>query len=132
MASAAKKKKGTVSKKHLSNGMDTKISMLSFDDDGDVILLKCKICTVNINEIRKEAKTRNIRGNVLEGLLSFVDRVKGAHRGNFMRHIKGGWLHDWTKTNFSVRKMNCGSDQNEPSTSTSTADHAREKNQRTI
>ena len=39
-----------------------------FDDDVVVILLKCKICTVNINEIRKEAKTRNICGNVLQGL----------------------------------------------------------------
>ena len=30
--------------------------MLEVDDDGDRISLKCKICTVNINEIRNEAK----------------------------------------------------------------------------
>ena len=54
---------------------------------------------------------------MLQGLLNFVDGVKGAHRGNFIRHIKAGGLHDWAKTYFSVRKMNCGSDQNEPPTS---------------
>ena len=88
MTSAAKKKKDTVSKNPFIKWDGYEDFDAEFDDDGDVILLKCKICTVNINEIRKEAKTRNIRGNVLQGLLNFVDGVKGAHIGNFMRHLK--------------------------------------------
>ena len=57
--------------------------------------------------LRNKERSKNIRGNVLQGLLNFVDGVKGSHRGNFMRHIKAGGLHDWAKTNFLVRKMNC-------------------------
>ena len=89
MALAAKKKTDTVSKKTFIKWDGHEDFDAEFGDDGDVILLKCKICTVNINEIRKEAKTQNICGNVLYG-----DGVRGGHRGNFMRHIKAGGLHD--------------------------------------
>ena len=70
---------------------------IEVDDEVDVISLKCKVCCVNINEIRKEAKARNIRGNVLNMLLNLVDGVNGAHNGNAMRHIKAGGLHDWAR-----------------------------------
>ena len=31
---------------------------IEVDDEDDVISLKCKVCSVNINEIRKEANAR--------------------------------------------------------------------------
>ena len=100
---------------------------IEVDGEDDVISLKCKVCSVNINEVRKEAKARNIRGNVLNGLLNLVDGVNGAHKGNIMRHVKADGLHDWAGKKFSTK----GTDYvecrvtDEPSTS----NRGREKQQ---
>ena len=41
------------------------------DDNSDLTLLKCKICTVHLAEIRREARKRNIHGPVLDGILNY-------------------------------------------------------------
>ena len=101
MASEPKKKKATVSKKSFLKWKGREDFDYEVDEDDNIVLLKYKICTMYINEIRKEGKARNIRGNVLTGLLNFVDGVNGAHKGNFLRHIKANGLHDWAKKNFT-------------------------------
>ena len=66
----------------------------------DLTLLKCKICFVHYAEIRKEAKRRNLRGNILEGTLNYTEGVSYIHKANFDKHIKSGLLHDWAKKKF--------------------------------
>ena len=96
MASEPKKKKETFLEWKGREDFDYEV-----DEDDDIVLVKCKICTVYINEIGKEGNARNIRGNVLTGLLNLVDGVNGAHKGNFLQHIKANGLHDWAKKKFT-------------------------------
>ena len=73
----------------------------------DLTLLKCKICSVNYAEIRKEAKRRNLCGNILDGILNYTDGVRYIHKANFDKHVKSGSLHDWAKKNFvTINKSN--------------------------
>ena len=81
------------------------------------------MCIVHINVIRQEAKTRGLRGNVLNGVLNFVDGIDGAHKSNMLRHIKADGLHNWAKS-----KYNGGG----ASSSTLTAPAEREKKQLSI
>ena len=64
-------------------------------------VLKCKVCTTYLGEIRKEARKRNIRGNVLDGILNYTDGVKYIQKGNFDKHIKSGSLHSWAKSAYA-------------------------------
>ena len=87
MAAPEKKRKmntlmNTVSKKTFSN--------VDVDDEGNIARVRCKVCTPHINVIRQEAKRKGLRGNVLDGVLNYVDGVDGAHKSNIMRHTKSG------------------------------------------
>ena len=133
MASEPKKKNETVSKKTFLKWEGREDFDYEVDEDDDIVLLKCKICTVYINEIRKEAKARNIRGNVLTGLLNFVDGVNGAHKGNFLRHIKANGLHDWEKKKFTKTSNEVvDAETAGPSGTCSTNQQSREKKQRSL
>ena len=59
-ASEPKKKKEPVSKKTFVRWKGREDFDYEVDEDDDIVLLKCKICTVYINEIRKEGKARHI------------------------------------------------------------------------
>ena len=65
-------------------------------------------------------------------LLNFIDGVKGARKGYFMRHIKVGALHDLAQTALSKTQTNSESGHNEPLTSSPTGNHIREKYQQAI
>ena len=54
-----KEKKETVTKKTFMSWDGHEDFEIEVDDEDDVNSLKCKVCSVNINEIRKEAKARN-------------------------------------------------------------------------
>ena len=71
------------------------------DENDDLSVLKCKVCTTYLGEIRKEARIRNIRGNVLDGILNYTDGVKYIHKGNFDKHVKSGSLHSWAKSTYA-------------------------------
>ena len=76
-----KKKPDTVSEKTFKTWENHEDFDLDVDEDGNVTKLRCKVCTVHI-----EAKTRGLRGNVLNGVLNFVDGIDGAHKSNILRH----------------------------------------------
>ena len=62
-------KRNTVSKKTFLKWSNNDDFDFEADDNNDLTLLKCKICTVHLAEIRTEARKRNIRGPVLDGIL---------------------------------------------------------------
>ena len=116
-----KKKPNTVSEKTFKTWGNQEDFDVDVDVDGNVTKLRCKVCTVHINVIRQEANRRGLRGNVLNGVLNFVDGIEGAHKSNILRHTKADGLHNWAKS-----KYNGGG----ASSSTLTAPIEREKNQR--
>ena len=67
------------------------------DDNNNLILLKCKICTLHLTEIRKEARRRNICGPVLDSILNYTEGVQYIYKANLDK--------------------NCKKDQNQPMTS---------------
>ena len=71
-----------------------------FDTDGDVTLLQCKICRKYTAKIRTVARSRNLRGQVLDSILSYVNGVTYVHKANMYNHVKAGGLHDWPKKKF--------------------------------
>ena len=95
------------------------------DDKDNIARVRCKVCTSHINVIRQEAKRKGLRGNVLDGVLNYVDGVDGAHKSNIMRHTKSGGLHDWAKTKFRTEGAN-------PSLAAPVERVEREKTQRSI
>ena len=117
-----KKKPNTISEKTFKTWENHEDFDLDVDEDRIVTKLRCKVCTVHINVIRQEAKTRGLRGNVLNGVLNFVNGINGAHKSNILRHTKADGLHNWAKS-----KYNGGA-----SSFTLTAPVEREKNQRSI
>lgn len=85
--------------------------------DGRIKLLQCKICTEHITQIRKQAKTKNISGKVLDGLLAYIDGVTYIHKSNVQRHVRSGSLHDWAKQNLCTNQdtATAGTSSNEAS-----------------
>ena len=91
MAAPEKKRKmNTVLKKTFSNWENHEDFDVDVDDEGNIARVRCKVCTSHINVICQEAKRKGLRGNVLDGVLNYVDRVDGAHKSNIMRHTKSG------------------------------------------
>ena len=70
-----KKKKNTVSKKTFLKWDYSDDFISDFDTDGDITLLKCKICRKYIAQIKTEARWRNLRGQILDSILSYVNSV---------------------------------------------------------
>ena len=69
-----------------------------FNIDGDNTLLKCKICRKYTAQIRTEAKSHNLHGQVLYSILSYVvDSITYIHKANVHKHVKAGGLHDSAK-----------------------------------
>ena len=64
--------------------------------------LKCKVCTINLHNIRREASWQGLCGNVMKGVLNFVDCIEGAHKSNILRHTKSGGLHSRAKTKYGT------------------------------
>ena len=95
------------------------------DKNNDLTLLKCKICTVHLAEIRREAKKCNIHGPVLDGILNYAEGVQYIHKANFDKHFNAGLPHDWAKKTFEK-------DQNQPMTSQQTTPITLKTNQQTI
>ena len=60
MATTLKKKKNTVSKKTFLKWDCSNNFIADFDTDGDITLLKCKICRKYTVQIRTEARSRNL------------------------------------------------------------------------
>ena len=119
------KKKDTVSKKTFMKWDGSEDFDIEIDENQDVLEVRCKICTTYLHDIRREARSRDIKGSVLKSLLNYVDGVRGAHKGNFMRHIKTGGLHEWAKHTFSKIQPD-----DKPSQSSTSG--VREKNQKSI
>ena len=46
---------------------------IEVDDDNLVTKVRCNVCTEHMNVIRQEARTKGLRGNVLQGILKYVD-----------------------------------------------------------
>ena len=64
-------KRNTVSKKTFLKWSINDDFDFEVDDNSDLTLLKCKICTVHLAEIRREARKRNIHEPVLDGILNY-------------------------------------------------------------
>ena len=60
----------------------------------------CKVCCTHLQQIRVEARKRNVRGTALDSLLKYADGISYAHKGNIDKHVKSGGLHDWVKEEF--------------------------------
>lgn len=99
-----KKKKETVSKKTFKKWSCSDDFDIELDDDDNVIKVTCKICVQYLQQIRVEARARDLRGSVLDSLLKYADGVKSAHKGNIEKHTKSGGLHDWAKKKFYLDK----------------------------
>ena len=96
------------------------------DNNNDLItFLICKIWTVHLTEIRREARKHNICGPVLHCILNYTDGVQYIHKANFDKHCKAGSLYTWAKKTFQK-------DQNQPTTSKQTVPITLETNQHTI
>ena len=93
-----KKKPNTVSERTFNTWENHEDFDLDVDEDANVTKLRCKVCTVHINVIRQVANTRGLRGNVLNGVLNFVDDIAGAHKSNILRHTRADGLHNWAKS----------------------------------
>ena len=96
-----KKKPNTVSEKTFKTWGNHEDFDLDVDEDINVTKLCCKVCTVHINVIRQDAKTRGLRGNVLNGVLNFVDGIDGAHKSNILRHTRADGLHNCAKSKYT-------------------------------
>ena len=107
---AAKRK--TVTRKTFFKWQNSADFDYEADENNDLSVLKCKVCTTYIGEIRKEARIRNIRGNVLDGILNYTDGVKYIHKGNFHKHVKSGSLRSWAKSIYANTAI--GSTTEEP------------------
>ena len=70
------------------------------DEEKRITMLKCTICTKYISAIRQEARFRNLSGQVMKGLLSYVDGVTYIHKSNVLRHCRSGSLHSWAKQKY--------------------------------
>lgn len=125
---AKKKKSNTVSKKTFDTWEYHDEFDVDVDESGNVVKLRCKVCTININNIRREAASRNLRGNVIKGVLNFVDGVDGAHKSNFLRHIKSGGLHSWARGKYGT----CASSSSSALTEQVRNAPSREQNQKSI
>ena len=68
-----------------------------FDTESDIASLNCKICRKYAAQIRTEARSHNLRGQILDNILSYVDGVTYVHKANVHNRIKAGGLHDWPK-----------------------------------
>ena len=70
--------------------------------------LHCKICSEHIEAIRLESARRGgTRGAAFKNLLSYVDGVDSAHKGNLVKHVKSGSLHAWAKAQGTVLRVIC-------------------------
>ena len=52
--------------------------------------VKCKICTQYLQQIQVEARARDLRGLMVDG-------VNSRHKGNIERHAISSGLHDQAK-----------------------------------
>ena len=101
MYSISKKKKKTVSKKKTFLKWNCSDDFTAdFDTDEDITFLKCKICRKYTAQIRTEARSCNLRSQILDSILSYVDGGTYVHEANVCNHVKAGGLHDWTKKKF--------------------------------
>ena len=96
-----KKKLNTVPEKTFKTWENHEDFDLDVVEDANVTKLRCKVCTVHNNVIRQEAKTRGLRGNVMNGVLNFVDGIDGAHKSNILRHTRADGLHNWAKSKYN-------------------------------
>ena len=48
-------------------------------------------------QIRTEARSHNLCGQILNSLLLYVDDITYVHKADVYNHVKAGGLHDWTK-----------------------------------
>lgn len=129
MASAKTKKKDTVNIKTFNKYFFKEDFLIEDqDDEGNILKLQCKICSENLPDIRREAKRRNIKGVVLDGILNYADGVYYIHKANIMRHIRSDSLHDWAKKTFTTQPEAVTSIQTEHAE----AAKLKEKNQPTI
>ena len=71
-----------------------------FDTEGDITLLKCKICRKYTAQIRTDAGSRNSCGQILDSILSNVDGITYVHKANVYKYVKAGGLHDLPKKKF--------------------------------
>ena len=71
-----------------------------FNTDSDITLLKCKICRKYTAQIRTEAHSRYLRGQILDSILPYVDNVTYVQKTNMYNHAKAGGLHVWAKIKF--------------------------------
>ncbi|KAK6178299.1 hypothetical protein SNE40_013101 [Patella caerulea] len=89
-------KKGTF----LKWSFNSDFTIVEETNDSTIKKIKCDVCEKHLIEIRREAAKRNIKGFVLKGVLNYADGVSYVHKGNILRHIKAGGLHDWAKRTF--------------------------------
>ena len=75
-----------------NNDFDFKV-----DNNNDLSLQKCKICTVHLAKIRREARKCNIHGPVLDDILNYTEGAQYIHKANFDKHCKVGSLHNLAK-----------------------------------
>ena len=68
-----------------------------FNTDGDITFKKCKIYRKYTAQIRTEAWTHNLCGQILDSILLHVDSVTYVHKVNVYNYVKAGSLHDWAE-----------------------------------
>ena len=61
--------------------------------------ITCIICRDHLAAIRKEAKSRSLKGVILNGIENYADgTVTYIHKSNVAKHVKVGTLHDWANS----------------------------------
>ena len=93
-------KKETVTKKTVLKWNSHEDFDYKVDEENNIIKLTCKVCCTHLQQIRVEARKRNVCGTALDGLLKYADGISYAHKGNVDKHVKSGGLHDWVKEEF--------------------------------
>ena len=59
-----------------------------FDTDGDITLLKYKICRKYTAQIKTEAASHNLYDQILNGILLYVGGVTYIYKANVYNHVK--------------------------------------------
>lgn len=95
--------KSTVSLKTFEKWTFSKHFEVDVDEDKIVTKIKCVTCLNKWEEIKQEAKRRNLRGQVLNNVKQYIDGVNYVHKANVERHCKPGSLHEFG-VNLSVSK----------------------------
>ena len=100
-----KNKKETVTKKTFLKWNSHEDFDYKVDKKDNIIKLMCKVCCTHLQQIRVEARKRNVHGTALDSLFKYADGISYAHKGNVDKHVKSGCCMTGRNKNFKETSL---------------------------